>query len=88
MNFDVNKGNVEWVTRSVLESVNGGRFNLGEVLLGLADAMGRTIVGVSDNPVTAMSVMGVIIKHTAESVRAGMTAKGYNMGDAPINLDS
>lgn len=81
MSFDVSPGNVEWVATRVAQSLDGGQFNLGEVIMGVAEALGRVVVSASDTPVQAGQCMQVIVSHLNRTMHAGYTARGFNMGE-------
>lgn len=80
MSYEVNPGNVEWVCNRVVQSLDGGQFNHGEVILGLAQAVGRIVVSMAPTPVQGVQCAEVIGKHLSATIHAGYASKGYNMG--------
>lgn len=79
MAYEVTPGNVTWVCENVLKSINDGQFNHGEVMLGIAEALGRVITSAADTPVQALSAIAVVTNHMQAAVLAGFTARGFNM---------
>lgn len=84
MSYDVSPGNVEWVASTVMRAIGDGRFNSGEVIMGVAEALGRIIVNLSDTPVQGISCAQVMEEHIKRTLFAGFTAKGFNMGNSPL----
>lgn len=80
MAYEVQPGNVEWVCSRVLKSLDGGQFNHGEVILGIAEALGRVVVSSAETPVQGTQAAQVILAHLNSTIAAGYSAKGYNMG--------
>ena len=78
--FNVNQGNVEWAVRKLANALSDSdQFTLGEVLLAQAEFLGRTIVGISESPVQAISMVQVVRDHLTNTVAAGLTSKGYTV---------
>lgn len=82
MHHNINPGVVEQITHRVLSSVSTSEFSTGEVILGLAEALGRVIVAVAKSPVEGVQCARIMEEHVKRTLVAGYTAKGYNMGDA------
>lgn len=80
MQYDVNQGQVEWVVRRLAESLGNGQFSTGEVILGIAQFAGMTIVGMAETPVAGFSAAHVFQDHLNRTIAAGYSAKGYNTG--------
>lgn len=80
MSYDVNPGNVQWVTHRVGQALDGGQFNIAEVMMGLAEVMGRAIVSVSETPVQGVQCAKIMEDHLKRTLVAGFTSKGFNMG--------
>jgi len=80
MAYEVVPGNVTWVCENVLKSINDGQFNHGEVILGVAEALGRIVISSAPTPVQGASALQACIDHIRTTLAAGYTARGYNMG--------
>lgn len=80
MSYDVSPGNIEWVKTRVMQALDGGQFNIGEVIMGVAEALGRVVVANSETPVQAGQCLQIIVDHLNRTMHAGYTAKGFNMG--------
>lgn len=78
--YDVVPGNVAWAAQKVVQALDGGNFNHGEVILGVAEALGRIVVNIAETPVQGGQCLQVIVNHLNETMQAGFTAKGFNMG--------
>lgn len=76
----VNQGNVRWVCDTVIQVLGDGRFNQGEVVIGLSEALGRVIVDLCDTPVSGAQAAQVMLDHIKATLDAGFRAKGFNMG--------
>lgn len=79
MSYEVTPGNVTWVCENVLKSIHDGQFNHGEVMLGIAEALGRVIMNAAETPVQGMSAVEVVSAHLRTTMRAGFIARGYSM---------
>lgn len=79
MSYEVNSGNVQWVSHQVQRALAGGRFNTGEVIIGVSEVLGRAIVATADTPVQGMQCAQVCLDHIVRTLKAGFSAKGYNM---------
>lgn len=80
--FNVNPGNVKWVVKKLTDSLQGSdKFSFGEVLLGVSEVLGRTIVDMAETPDQGISMVRVSYEHMSNTVVAGFTSKGFNMGD-------
>lgn len=79
MAYEVTPGNVTWVCENVLKSIRDGQFNHGEVILGVAEALGRIIITSAGTPIQGASAMQVVVDHLNASLAAGYTARGYDM---------
>lgn len=82
MSYEVTPGNVKWVAENVLKAIGDGKFNHGEVLLGVAEALGRIVVSAAATPVQGVSAMQVIVDHLNDVIKTGYMAKGYGR---PLN---
>lgn len=80
MQQPINQGNVQWIVQIITNAIGDGRFNQGEVLLALAESMGRLIVNMSDNPVAGTQATQIMLDHVKTTLHAGFTSKGFNMG--------
>ena len=80
MKFDINAGNVQWVVRNLSNACGNGQFSTAEVLVGLAQFTGATIVTLAETPVSGFQVAEVLGGEVKNAMVAGYTAKGYNMG--------
>jgi len=77
MAYEVTPGNVTWVCENVLKSINDGQFNHGEVILGMAEALGRVVISSAKTPVQGASALQACIDHLRTTLAAGYSARGY-----------
>lgn len=78
MAYEVVPGNITWVCENVLKSVNDGQFNHGEVILGVAEALGRIVIASAETPVQGASALQACIDHLRTTLAAGYSARGYD----------
>ncbi len=55
--------------------LNGKGFNHGEVILGLAELIGRIVVQACENPIQAKELMQVAANHIGMTVKIGAEAQ-------------
>lgn len=85
MQFDVNKGNVEWIVRNLNAAMGNGQFTTGEVIVGLAQFTGMMIVALAEHPANGIQVAHALGEEIKNTLIAGYSAKGYNMGPEKTN---
>ena len=86
MSYDIDPRRVAGVVNECQLALNNRGFNHGEVIVGLAELVGRTIVQASDTPVTGADAAKVVIEHLNRTLHAGFTSKGFNMGGGDGSL--
>jgi hypothetical protein len=80
MEHNISRPHMDEILRRYVEATCNGVFTTADVMLATAEYLGRIIVGMSDTPVAGMQAAQVASDHLVSTVKAGMTAKGYNMG--------
>lgn len=80
MKFDINSGNVAWVVQNLNNACGNGQFSSAEVLVGLAQFTGATIVTLANTPVSGFQVAATLGEEVKNAMVAGYTAKGFNIG--------
>jgi hypothetical protein len=79
MNFDVNKGNVDWVVRNLNSAMGNGQFSSGEVVVGLAQFTAALIQSLAPHPMNGFQVAQALGEQIKNAMVAGYTAAGYDM---------
>lgn len=87
MSYQIEPRRVSGVINECQFALNGKGFNHGEVIIGLAELIGRTIVQSADTPVSGADAAKVVIDHLNRTMHAGFTSKGFRMGvdDGPAH---
>jgi hypothetical protein len=80
MEHNISREQMDEILRRYVQATSNGIFTTADVMLATAEFLGRIIVGMADTPVAGMQAAQVASDHLFNTVRAGMTAKGYNMG--------
>ena len=80
MEHNISRAQMDEILRRYVQATSNGIFTTADVMPATAEFLGRTIVEMSDTPVAGMQAAQVASDHLVSTVRAGMTAKGYNMG--------
>ena len=80
MEHNISRAQLDEILRRYVEATSNGIFTTADVMLATAEFLGRIIVGMSDTPVAGMQAAQVASDHLVSTVKAGMTAKGFNMG--------
>lgn len=79
MSYQINPTAVASVVREVNAVLQGRKYNTGEVMIGLSEMLARVVVESCQTPVHAMDAMKVITDHLDRTLKAGYSAKGFNM---------
>lgn len=80
MEHNISRAQMDEILRRYVQATSDGIFTTADVMLATAEFLGRIIVGMSDTPVAGMQAAQVASDHLVSTVRAGMAAKGFNMG--------
>ena len=80
MDHNISRPQMDEILRRYVEATSNGIFTTADVLLATSEFLGRIIVGMADTPVSALQAAQVASDHVFTTVKAGMTAKGFNMG--------
>lgn len=80
MEHNISRAQMDEILRRYVQATSNGVFATADVMLATAEFLGRIIVDMVDTPVAGMQAAQVASDHLVNTVRAGMTAKGYNMG--------
>lgn len=75
MSYQIDKRKIAGVVIECNRAISGKDFNHGEVVLGLAELIGRVIVEAADGPIQAKELMQVATNHVANTVRIGAEAR-------------
>jgi len=71
MAYQIEPRRVAGVISEANEALNGKGFNHGEVVLGLAELIGRVIVEVSENSIQTQELVKVVETHLAKTIQIG-----------------
>lgn len=77
MRHDVNPMMVERAVQDTLRSLGNGGLNHAEVLLTLAQSLGRLIVEVCKTPIQMTEMAEAADKHLRQTIHIGAQAKGF-----------
>jgi hypothetical protein len=77
---NVNRQAIDQIVRQMAAMTGQGQYNLSDVLLGVTEYLGRIIVDAADTPVSGVQMAQVMEEHLRQTLAAGYTSKGYNMG--------
>lgn len=80
MSYDISPRRVSGVVNECQFALTGKGFNHGEVIIGLSELIGRTIVQTAETPIKGADAAKVVIEHLNRTLHAGFTSKGFNMG--------
>ena len=80
MDHNISRAQMDEILRRYVQATSNGVSTTADVMLATAEFLGRIIVDMCDTPVAGMQAAQVASDHLINTVRAGMTAKGYNMG--------
>ncbi len=80
MSYDISPRRVSGVINECQFALSNKGFNHGEVIVGLAELIGRTIVQSADTPIKGADAAKAVIDHLNRTLHAGFTSKGFNMG--------
>lgn len=80
MSYDINPRRVSGVINECQFALTNKNFNHGEVIIGLAELIGRCIVQSAETPIQGGDAARVVIEHLNRTLHAGFTSKGFNMG--------
>lgn len=76
----VNPQAIEQIVHQMRAMTGQGQYPLSDVLLGVAEYLGRVIVDVSDTPISGVQLAQVMEEHIKRTLMAGFSTKGFNMG--------
>ena len=79
MEHNVSRAQMDEILRRYVQATSNGVFTTADVMLATAEFLGRIIVDMCDTPVASMQAAQVASEHLVGTVKAGMTAKGFNM---------
>jgi hypothetical protein len=74
MSYKIDPRKVAGVVVEANQAINNKGFNHGEVVLGLAELIGRVIVSVSTTPIQAQELVQVVENHLALTLKRGAEA--------------
>ena len=80
MDHNISRAQMDEILRRYVQATSNGVFTTADVMLATAEFLGRIIVDMAETPVSGLQAAQVASDHLFSTVRAGMTAKGYNMG--------
>lgn len=80
MSTNISRAQMDEIIRRYMQATNNGIFTSADVMMATAEYLGRIIVELADTPVAGMSAVQIATDHMYETVKAGMSAKGFNMG--------
>lgn len=71
MAYEIDPHRVAGVVLATNQVLKDKNFNQGEVILGLAELVGRVIVEASNNKIQADEMVAVVINHMANTIKIG-----------------
>lgn len=71
MAYNIDKRKVAEVLIRSNEAIRAQEFNHGEVIIGLSELIGRTIVEVAKGPLQAQELTRVVVEHLDRTIKAG-----------------
>lgn len=80
MSTNISRAQVDEIIRRYIEATNNGVFTSADVLIATAEYLGRIIVELAETPISGMQAAQIASDHLFATMRAGMSAKGFNMG--------
>ena len=75
MSYKIDQRKVTGVVIEANAALTNKGFNHGEIMIGLAELVGRVIVEVADNSIQATELMNVAKSHIDNTVRIGAQAR-------------
>lgn len=73
--YQIDQRKVAGVVIEANAALNGKGFNHGEVVLGLAELIGRIVVEAVDNHIQAQELLKVVAAHIEQTVKIGAQAQ-------------
>ena len=80
MEHNVNAQAVQQIVRHMSSVINQGHYNTGDLLIAVAELLGRIIVDTCETPISAIQMATVMEDHIKRCLQAGFTARGFSMG--------
>lgn len=80
MAYKINEFMVRNAVVEIRSALSGKNFNHGEVLIALAETIGRHIVEVSKTPIDGTDAAKAVVDHMTLTMKVGYEQKGFNMG--------
>jgi len=77
--YEIDKRRVDQICTATMREFGQGNFNHGEILVGLAEAIGRITVDVCTNLIQMGECVDIVNDHLRRTIAAGAKAKGYVM---------
>ena len=77
--YNIDQRKVVGVVLEANSALTNKNFNHGEVVLGLAELIGRVIVEAVENPIQAKELMQVAAAHIDRTIKVGAEAKGKSI---------
>ena len=75
MSYQIDQRKVAGVVIEANSAISGKGFNHGEVVLGLAELLGRTIVAAVGDSIQAQELLKVAVNHMGTTIRIGAEAQ-------------
>jgi hypothetical protein len=75
MSYEIDQRKVIGVVLEANGALNDKGFNHGEVILGLAELIGRTIVEVAETSIQAGELLNVAVAHMGQTIKVGAEAR-------------
>ena len=74
MSINIEATKVAGVVREANQALEGKNFNMGEVIIGLAELLGRVIVQTGSTQIQMDEMKSVVIDHLTRTIRIGAHA--------------
>lgn len=75
MSYQIDQRKVAGVVIEANNAISGKGFNHGEVVLGLAELLGRTIVAAVGDSIQAQELLKVAVNHVGTTIKIGAEAQ-------------
>jgi hypothetical protein len=79
MAYEIDKQMVDKAVQFIMREIGNGAFNHGEVLVALAECVGRVVIDAAQTPIAVRDATKVVADHITATCRAGAAAKGWNL---------
>jgi hypothetical protein len=79
MSYEIDRSKVRGVVVEASRAIENKSFNHGEVIVGLAELIGRVVVDATDNHIQMKEMVKIVSEHMDRTIVAGNDAKGKSL---------